>query len=341
MEKMNTEYRFPKALFLLSPLIIGFILWWFVSQEPQKRVLKVLTYSSFSGVYGPGRILKEQFEFFCDCHLQWFLSEDSTALLQRFSMISDIDMVLGWDQMTVLLDEQKIWEDLSLLKESLIEKEKIFSPESRHFLPIDWAPIGFLYRDLRWNVKSLKALPQIEGKISFPSPRSSTLGFQFYYWIYEVFEGKLNQIEVFLKSLRDKMYGPLPSWSMAYGLFQKRHTDMGLSYLSSLLYHQKEEKDKKYFFAHFKEGHPYQVEFLSISKNSKEKALALDFARFLLSETAQAQIQDKHYMFPVAKNFKIHPLLKRQAIKKISYKRLKPFVKKRETLLEFWDQALD
>ena len=250
--KFNSDIKYrenltKKTLFFLSLLILCFLFWPLMSQRQKKKIIKVLTYSSFSGVYGPGRVLEKQFEAFCDCDLQWLLAEDSTALLQRFSMTSDIDVVLGWDQMAALLDEQKIWEDLSLLTESLVREEKFFEIKNPYFLPIDWAPIGFLYRDLQWDVKSLKSLSQIEGKISFPAPRISTLGFQFYYWIYEVFEGDLTQIESFLKNLKDKVYGPLSSWSMAYGLFQKGHTDMGLSYLSSLLYHKEEEKNKNYF----------------------------------------------------------------------------------------------
>ena len=67
----------------------------------QKETVKVLTYSSFAGVYGPGRMIKTQFESLCECKVLWFLAEDSTALLQRFTLLSDIDVVIGWDQITL------------------------------------------------------------------------------------------------------------------------------------------------------------------------------------------------------------------------------------------------
>ncbi len=337
--------RFP--IFLSFAIIgLGISAFLFFSKIPEKKILKVLTYSSFAGVYGPGRDLKEIFKSFCECELQWFLAEDSTALSQRFALIPGIDVVIGWDQITLQSAEKGQWENLDLLKEKFIKEgiHRDFGKESflqnPYFFPLDWAPIGFIHKDKNRSLESLKSLYKIKGKISLPEPHSSTLGLQFYYWIYEVFEGNAQDLFHFLKTLKNKIYGPVFSWSLAYGFFQKGQTDMGLSYLSSLLYHQKEDKGKPHFFAYFKEGHPCQFEFFSISKKSKNKKLALVFATFLLSKEAQKLIQEKHYMFSVSKEIGTHKLLKQEQVKFISYKRLNDFIHNKEDLLKMWEKTL-
>ena len=337
-----------KFLFFFSLVVLVIILstFFLLSKTPNKKTLKVLTYSSFAGVYGPGRIIKEQFKSFCDCELLWFLAEDSTTLLQRFTLVPDIDVVIGWDQITLISAEDEQWEDLSFLEKEFVKtgKQKSFNQavffQNSYFFPLDWAPVGFIYKNKNASVTSLKFLYEMEGKISFPEPRSSTLGLQFYYWIYETFGGDQEQIANFLKKLKNKIYGPVFSWSMAYGFFQKGQTDMSLSYLSSLLYHQKEQAQESYFFAYFEEGHPYQLEYVSVSKESKNKDLAIDFVRFLLSKDIQKQILDKHYMFPVSNELADHKLLSFKQIKLISYKKLDEFIEKKKQLLKLWEKNL-
>lgn len=318
--------------------------------------IRVLTYSSFAGVYGPGRIIQKKFETVCKCHIQWFLAEDSTALVQRFTLVPEIDVVIGWDQITLLQAHKMQWEDLSKINRLLLEKTSSKSQTTKnkfakinfhfeesflqnpYFLPIDWSPVGFIVRDLKFSPSSLKLLHETQGKISFPEPRTSSLGLEFYYWIYEVFEGDKKQIVRFFKKLKNKIYGPVFSWSLAYGFFQKGQTDMGLSYLSSLLYHQKKESDNKYFFANFKEGHPYQVEFLSVSKKSKNKNLSLKLARFLLSKDIQEILQETHYMFPIAK--KLVDTTNFKSVNLISYKRRNEFIKQKSELFQLWEENL-
>ncbi|MBC6414933.1 MAG: thiamine ABC transporter substrate-binding protein [Bdellovibrionales bacterium] len=297
--------------------------------------LKVLTYSSFAGAYGPGPLLKEEFEKKCSCRLQWFLSEDSTSLLQRFTILRNIDVVLGWDQITKLSLNKENWKDLSFLKKYLLENPFLNSP---FFIPFDWSPIGFIYKDDKYKISSFSELKDFSGWISFPEPRTSNLGLQFYYWIYEWSQGDLEKISLFLKQIQNKIYGSVPSWSLSYGFFRKGQTQLSLSYLSSLLYHQKEEPGQDYFFAEFKEGHPYQVEFFSISESTKNKDLALQFARLLLSEKGQKILLNRHYMFPVSKSFEKKD---KREVSLLDYNRLEEFIDKKQDLLNLWDQSFN
>ncbi|MCZ0932179.1 MAG: thiamine ABC transporter substrate-binding protein [Oligoflexia bacterium] len=329
-----------KGLFyILVVFLAGFFIHFLINfQSHQRASLKILTYSSFAGVYGPGPAIQSEFERICNCQLQWFLVEDSTALLQRFVFLPEIDMVIGWDQITWPLDPKGLWEDLSFLK-SFLSIESPFLKNS-FFIPLDWSPIGFIYKKSEYKRSSLKSLKNFKARISFPEPRASTLGLQFYYWIYEAFNGDKDSISQFLKELKTQVYGPVFSWSLAYGFFKRGQTQMALSYLSSLLYHQKEEPDQSYFFAEFKEGHPYQLEFFSVSQNSKNKNLALKFAEFLLSKRAQEILLKKHYMFPVSNQLSLDFPAHLKKPKLLSYKKLEEFIKNKENLLELWEENL-
>ena len=319
-------------------MLLSFFIYFLINFQTKKAHLKVLTYSSFSGVYGPGPSIKSEFESICDCRLQWFLVEDSTSLYQRFLFLPEIDVVIGWDQITWPIKQKDLWEDLSFLKNFLSIKNSFI--DNSFFIPIDWSPIGFIYKKPEHKISSLKSLKDFKGKISFPAPQASTLGLQFYYWIYSVFNGDRALMAQFLTEIKAKVYGPVFSWSLAYGFFRKGQTQMSLSYLSSLLYHQKEEPDKSYFFSYFKEGHPYQLEFFSVSKASKNKDLALKFSKFLLSKKVQEIILDRHYMLPVSKALELDSSLYSKNPLLLSYDKLEEFINNKQELLELWDKIL-
>lgn len=306
-------------------------------------VLKILTYSSFAGAYGPGSVLKEEFEKHCSCQVQWFLAEDSTLLAQRFQLLPQTDMILGWDQITKLSsltglsETSKVWENLSSLNVfHTAFLELIHSQEKwDFFIPYNWSPIGFLSKEALSKPSSLEDLKSFEGRFSIPEPRTSNLGLQFYYWLYEHYQADLKKIEEYLKQIKAKLYSPVPSWSMAYGFFRKGTTDLGFSYLSSLIYHEREEPHQSFFFLDFELAHPYQMEFFSISKKSKNKSLAFRFAKLLLSQKGQEILMSHNYMFPVSVE---HNLTKTPEL--LDYDLLEAFIANKQELLDLWESSL-
>ena len=323
-----------KIIYIFLGLVFFIYCYLSIDKTAPTKTLKVLTYSSFAGLYGPRKELQKEFESFCECNMVWFISEDSTALLQRLHLISDIDLVIGLDQFHLWNIKKENWHSIDSIQASL--NKEVMKWKNKFFIPIDWAPIGFIVKN-QPLVHALKELPQIEGKLSFPEPKSSTLGLQFYYWIYEVFGGDFNKIQMFLTRLKGRIYGPVFSWSLSYGYFQKGRVDMSLSYLTSLLYHKKEQQDLSYQFAYFKEGHPYQVEFVGVPKSSQNVSLAFKFIQLLLSPQSQKLIQDKHYMFAALKG-KEPPSLKTPSL--LSYDKMNAFLKDRKNLLKQWKDIL-
>ena len=304
----------------------------------RKPVLRILTYSSFVSLYGPGRRIQKEFEKVCSCRLEWVVAEDSTGLIQRLALPLKVDLVIGLDQLSLPKTDPLRWEKLSLPQE-------LFVPEVREFLdspfiPINWAAIGWIYRrdDIPPPTRLLD-MPDLQGKLSFPDPHSSTLGQQWYYWIYNHFRGQREEIKNFLQKLKPKIHGRISSWSLAYGFFQKGHSQMSLSYLTSLAYHENENPRHPYRFAYFKGGHPYQVEFAGILKTGNKRAS--DFAKFLLNKDSQTLIMNTHYMFPAVKDVREGVFLKLKNPDLISYKNIKTFQAQRRDLLKLWQDVPD
>ena len=325
--------------FLLLTTFVSVLFFNLKTTKTKKPVLKILTYSSFISLYGPGRSLKAEFEKSCHCEVQWMAGENSTGLIQRLALNLKTDLVIGLDQLSLLKTDSSRWKKISYEKENFIAEVKNFLHPV--FVPINWAPIGWIYKkSFNQRLTTLSDLVLLHKKISFPGPHSSTLGLQFYYWIYNYYSGNTEHIRKFLQKLKPKIYGNLSSWSLAYGFFQKDHVALSLSYLTSLAYHVNEESSHDYRFAYFNEGHPYQVEFAGIPENCENCQTASDFVKFLLSLKAQNLIMKTHYMFPVINHVREGIFLDLHLPPLISYKDMESFHLRNQELLKLWKEVL-
>ena len=335
---MKKTYLFT-VIFLSMGLC--FFLWFFFSPAlSPKNILRVMTYSSFVGVFGPGSHIQKEFEKICNCQVKWIKVPDSTLFAQRLSLREDgfkTDVVMGLDQLSLGAMTKKLpWRKIQIKKNILVSPAKDFL--SDQFVPYDWSPMSFLSREKKEEISLQDLLNEkFKNKISLPSPRTSTVGHQFYYWIWFVFREKLDD---FLVTFKDQLYGMSPSWSTSYALFQRGHVSLSFSYLSSLLYHQ-QQKQEDFYFVPFKEGHPFQVEMAGVSGFCTQCELALSFIDFLLTPTIQNILKEKNYMFPVIalpeKPSSIPSFLE---VKFIKYDKLNSFLKDKEKWLNKWDKLM-
>ena len=290
---------------------------------PNLPILRVMTYSSFAGDFGPGSILSREFKKQCGCKIRWVTISDSTLFLQRLNLREDhfkVDLVMGFDQLA-LKDMQNLkWKTISSINGS-----QIIDPV-----------MTFISRK---PVKKTLELPSLLDPIYFkqitlPKPQLSTVGLQFVYWLYVALGEK--HLSSFLEKLGEQLYGQPPSWSTSYSLFQRGHTELSFSFFSSLLYHKK-RKQTDFYALQFKEGHPYQIEFLSIPKTSTKATLAKEFIHFMLSSKAQMILKEAHFMFPVIVEEKefLPPTLSL-----ISYEKLNEFHKQKKHLLSLWSDLV-
>ena len=306
-------------------------------------IFKVMTYSSFISPYGPAQDIKREFEKECECRLRWVEAEDSTLMVQKLQLRPDgldIDVLLGLDQLTLpLAFKNWQWKNLSLYDFSWIHSARyqVYS----WAIPISWAPFTFISKNSITRPKTLQSLliAVWSNNISIPHPRSSTVGLQFYFWLYSKLSP--DKIEQFLQQLKNQIYNLPHSWSSSYGLFQKGKVELTFSYQTSLIYHEIEEH-KKYFNSFFPKGHPYQVEYAAIPATCKNCPLARKFVEFLLKPEIQKILMEKNYMLPVIQGVtQGTPFEKLKKLPLISYKEVKEFLSQKEKWIEKWEKILD
>src|SRR5262249_9986280 len=150
------------------------------------------------------------------------------------------------------------------------------------FVPFDWAPMTFIYREGTEVPLTFAELtnPKFKGMLALQDPRASSPGLQFYSWVKLIKDADTVK---FLKALEPNVQSVSPSWSFAYGLFKKEQAQFVFSYVTSLAFHWGTEKDKRYQAVIFPEGHPTQVEFAAVPDSCRECDLAKEFVLSLLS----------------------------------------------------------
>ncbi len=268
--------------------------------------LRVFGYSSFTGRWGPGPLLKEAFEKNCKCKVEFIEGSDSGILLQRLRIEGEslgADLVVGLDQfdLSKAMDEQK-WRSLSLGKLDVYDTVKP-ALANNFFVPYDWGALTFVARrgELNHVPASLDDLlsPELNKKIALQDPRTSSPGMQFLYWVVRS-KGEEEGFK-FLGKMMGQVHSFSPTWSTAYGLFTNKQAKIAFSYVTSPLYHEIEEKRKDYFAIPFSEALPVQFEFVGIPEFCRHCELAEQFVNLMLSNEGQKIIMEKNYMLPVMK----------------------------------------
>lgn len=255
------------------------------------KQLVVMSYASFTASWGPGPELAKRFEAKTGTSVRFVQADDAGILLQRLKLVP-ADVVLGLDQ-SVLAGART---ELRWLPHAV----KVDFPHDDFFLPIDWAPIGFVYR--QDEVKPPSALDDLRlerfrNQIALEDPRTSAPGFQFLSWIAR---GRTDtELKDWIREMQSSIQSVSPSWSQAYGLFTRGSAKLVLSYMTSPLYHQVIEHDERYRFAIFAAGHAVHVEFAGIPESCARCDQAREFVRFLLLPENQKVIMEKNWMLPV------------------------------------------
>ena len=266
--------------------------------------LRVFGYSSFTGRWGPGPLLKEAFEKNCKCKVEFIEGSDSGILLQRLRIEGEslgADLVVGLDQfdLSKAMDEQK-WRSLSVGKLDVYDTVKPALSNS-YFVPYDWGALTFVTHkgELNQMPSTMDDLlaPELAKKIALEDPRTSSPGMQFLYWVIRS-KGEEEGFK-FIGKMMNQAHSFSPTWSTAYGLFTNRQAKMAYSYVTSPLYHEIEEKRKDFIAIPFTEPLPVQFEFVGIPDFCRHCELAEQFVNLMLSNEGQKIIMEKNYMHPV------------------------------------------
>ncbi|GAA0608444.1 thiamine ABC transporter substrate binding subunit [Paenochrobactrum glaciei] len=271
-----------------------------------KDTLTVYTYDSFTSKWGPGPVVKENFEAVCDCEVKFVAAADGVALLNRLKLEgakTEADIVLGLDN-NLIADAHKS----GLFAPSGIDLAQINVPgdfQDDVFVPYDYSYFAVVYDSEKMQnpPKSLKEL--VEGdasqKIVLQDPRTSTPGLGMLLWMKAVYGDEAADK---WEQLQKRILTVTPGWSEAYGLFTKGEAPMVLSYTTSPAYHVIADKTNRYQALAFEEGHYLQVEVAGMTKTGEKNPLAKQFLAFMLEPGFQDAIPETNWMFPVAKTSK-------------------------------------
>lgn len=287
--------KFLRALGPLSLLIllIAGITWLSRERESRTSGLRVMSYSSFVGAWGPGPELAKLWKAKTGTDVEFHDASDAGLILEKMKLFP-VDAVIGLDQFA--LEEARSRQAWRQLPETIAPGPKPFS----EFLPIDYAPVGFIYREGEIEPpQSLSDLTdsRFRGAIALQDPRSSSPGQLFFFWVLDrmgVEEGFK-----FLESLKPNIALVSSGWSGSYGAFTKGRAKLAFSFVTSPAYHWSEENDRRYKAAVFGEGHPIQTEYAAIPIDCGSCDEAERFLSFLRSTEAQAIIMRKNVMLPM------------------------------------------
>jgi len=270
-----------------------------------KDKLTVYTYESFTAEWGPGPVVKKNFEAECGCEVNFVSVEDGVALLNRVKLegkSTKADIVLGLD--TNLTAEAKATGLFA--PHGPVENVDVpggWSDDT--FVPFDYGYFAVVYdtEKMKAPPKSLKDL--VEGdpsqKIAIQDPRTSTPGLGLVLWMKSVYGDKA--ADAWAK-LKDRVLTVTPGWSESYGLFTKGEAPMVLSYTTSPAYHMISEKTDRYQAASFSEGHYLQIEVAGITVNGEKNPLSRKFIAFMTGPGFQDAVPETQWMYPAGRTDK-------------------------------------
>ena len=269
----------------------------------QTNTLTVYTYDSFVSEWGPGPIIKKKFEEKYKKNLKFVAVDSAATLLNKIILegsSTKADIILGLDMS--LFDVAN--------RSNLFAKHKVGNINKQIRLPIKWdsdkfIPYNYGYFAFVYNNKNLKKPPlsmnelinSTEARIVIQDPRTSTPGLGLLTWMKAIYGDNAGNE---WKKLNKKIISVTKGWTDSYyNFFMAGEADIVLSYTTSPTAHIMFENNFDISASIFEEGNYISIEFAGILKKSKNKKLANDFLKFMLSNDFQSVIPSTNIMYRV------------------------------------------
>lgn len=306
-----------------------------------EKSLKVLTYSGFLKSWGPGPEIAAEFEKKYHTKIKWIEVSNAGMILENLQHLEAQEMpdvVLGLDLLSLKeartsLKWRKIKTPMSGFTSELPSSLRF--PE---FVPIDWAPLTFIFRrtELPTPIRLDDLLKDsYANTLALQDPRTSATGLYFLIWVLAV-KGEEAGFD-FLKNLKPSIRIISPSWSASYSLFQNNQAPMVFSFFTSTIYHYVNENDSRYQPVYFDDPHVYSVEYAAIPETAENHKRAEEFVQFLVTPVMQKLIMEKNYMLPVVPGVrKGTPFDFPKAVQLIKQDTYEKILEKKEEHLERW-----
>ena len=267
--------------------------------------LIIYTYDSFVSDWGPGPLIEKKFEENFNAEIEFVAVDSAATLLSKIILegsSTKADIVLGLDMN--LFDAAN--------KSNLFSSHTIENVDKKINLPINWnsekfIPYNYGYFAFVYNNKNLKNPPKSmkelidfsDVRIVIQDPRTSTPGLGLLTWMKAIYGENAGQE---WKKLNKKIISVTKGWTDAYyNFFMSGEADIVLSYTTSPAAHIMFENNYDISAAIFDEGNYISIEFAGILKKSKNKKIANEFLKFMISDDFQSVIPSTNIMYPVIK----------------------------------------
>ena len=285
--------------------ILYLIIFLLSSIQVNAEKLIIYTYDSFVSDWGPGPLIEKKFEENFNAEIEFVAVDSAATLLSKIILegsSTKADIVLGLDMN--LFDAAN--------KSNLFSSHTIENVDKKINLPINWnsekfIPYNYGYFAFVYNNKNLKNPPKSmkelidfsDVRIVIQDPRTSTPGLGLLTWMKAIYEENAEQE---WKKLNKKIVSVTKGWTDAYyNFFMSGEADIVLSYTTSPAAHIMFENNYDISAAIFDEGNYISIEFAGILKKSKNKKIANEFLKFMISDDFQSVIPSTNIMYPVIK----------------------------------------
>ena len=284
-------------------IISFFIFTLIISLSIQAQKLTIYTYDSFVSEWGPGPIIKKKFEEIFNTELKFVAVDSAATLLNKVILegsSTKADIILGLDMnLFDQANKSNLFSSHSI--ENINEKTNLpIKWDSKKFVPYNYGYFAFVYnnKNLRIPPKSMNELiNSTDARIVIQDPRTSTPGLGLLTWMKAIY-GKNSNKE--WKKLNKKIISVTKGWTDAYyNFFMSGEADMVLSYTTSPAAHIMFEDNHDISAAIFEEGNYLSIEFAGILEMSKNKDMANEFLKFMISDDFQSVIPSTNIMYPV------------------------------------------
>ncbi len=294
---------------LFNILIIPIIFFSLNAYSNNNNKITIYTYDSFVSDWGPGPIIENKFEEKFNINIEFIAVDSAATLLNKIILEGDstkADIVLGLDMnLYDKADKSNLFDNHSLVDLN----EKIDLPviwNSKKFVPYNYGYFAFVYnrKQITNPPKSMQELiNNTDARIVIQDPRTSTPGLGLLTWMKAIYG---NNVSKEWSKLNKKIIAVTKGWTDAYyNFFMSGEADVVLSYTTSPAAHIMFEDNYDISAAIFNEGNYISIEFAGILKNSKNKDIANEFLKFMISNEFQSVIPSTNIMYPVIKNINL------------------------------------
>ena len=261
-------------------------------------VLTVYAGDYFTSEWGPGPMIEEGFEAFCECDLEWSTGDLLPRLLLEGER-TKADVVIG-----LTSDVTAKARATGLFGSHGQDNSALTLPvdwTDDTFLPFNYGHTAFIYNETLMDnppasFEEMLALPD-DVKIVIQDPRTSISGLALVLWVQAVYGDRADEAWA---QLAPKILTVTKDWSTSYGMFTDGEADMVLSYTTSPAYHMFAEEDFTKKAAIFPEGHYFMVETVGKVAKTEEPELADAFMAYVMSGDFQSMIPTANWSLPAA-----------------------------------------